>query len=422
MTGDRSLRILIWGINFAPEQTGIAVYTTLLAKDLQERPDCSVRVLTGFPYYPEWRKRPEDRWVLGRREEREGICLQRSYVYVPRRVTGWQRMVHELSFVGLSWLRLLFGSRPDLVLVISPPLGMGVAARMLGWLRGIPYLVHVQDLQPDAAVGLGMLKPGLFTRFLYAMERFAYAGAWRVSGISAGMLRAFTEKGVPVEKQVYFPNPVTLPPAIGEMAVKQEAARHWKKKFGWPEDALLLVYAGNMGVKQGLGFIIEVMARLPENTALRLILCGDGADRPRLEEMAGAIPKTSLIGWLPVLPGEDYQRLLEGTDLALITQQAGSGAAFFPSKLLTAAAHGLPVLAVTDETSELGLAMREGDLGWLFSPDDPTALEQFLTRLPEGGNELGEKGRKAREWVGQFAEKSVLDRFYSLIREVAKQG
>ena len=128
----------------------------------------------------------------------------------------------------------------------SPPLLLGAAAWALGKLRGAPYIFHVQDLQPDAAVGLGMLKPSRFTRLLYELEAFAYEKAARVSGISQGILRAFHDKNVPAGKQIYFPNgfcmpdPATVPPP-----------GRWRKKQGFASDDFLAVYGGNLGVKTG---------------------------------------------------------------------------------------------------------------------------------------------------------------------------
>ena len=107
------------------------------------------------------------------------------------------------------------------MVVVSPPLLLGSAAWLVGKIKGAPFVFHVQDMQPDAAVGLGMLRAGWFIRALYALEAFAYRSAARVSGITQGMLVKFRRKGVPEEKLVYFPNAISLAedeprPARGE--------------------------------------------------------------------------------------------------------------------------------------------------------------------------------------------------------------
>lgn len=412
------LRVQIWGINYAPEKTGIAVYTTMLAEHLQATPGISVEVLTGFPYYPSWRKEKKDQRCFSRREVIHQVPLQRSYLYVPTKINGWRRILHEASFVIPSWFRLLLKKRPDVLLVISPPLPLGVAARVYHWLRGVPYVLHVQDLQPDAAVGLGMLNPGLFTRFLYRMESFAYRGASRVSGISQGMLQAFSSKEVPVDKQIFFPNPVHLPHDLPDSTQRQASGLQLKNRLGWPQDCILLVYAGNIGVKQGLDQIIHALDDLPPETPLRFIICGHGADRERLEKIAAKSHRSDLLAWFPTLPDDEYRELMEATDLALITQLKGSGVAFFPSKLLTTTAFACPVLALADPASELFRAVEEGRLGWTVPSNEPEQLLAFLHRLPGIREEFKVRGENGCQWVRQFSRDSVLEDFVEELKGV----
>ena len=97
-----------------------------------------------------------------------------------------------------------------MIVAVSPPLLLGAAAWLVGKVHRAPFVFHVQDMQPDAAVGLGMLKEGWFIRALYWLESFAYRSAAKVSGITHGMLVKFRRKGVPEEKLVYFPNAISL--------------------------------------------------------------------------------------------------------------------------------------------------------------------------------------------------------------------
>ena len=199
------MRVLVWGINYAPEVTGIAPCNVALCEGLRAAGH-DAHMLTTFPYYPSWTKRPEDAGKWFRTDVVNGVPVHRCWHYVPTKASALKRIAHEGSFVATSFVRSLLLGRFDAAVVVSPPLLLGAAA----WLRGLPFVFHVQDLQPDAAVGLGMLKPNAFTRLLYRLEAFAYARAARVSGISQGMLRAFAAKGVPAEKRVYFPNGTSL--------------------------------------------------------------------------------------------------------------------------------------------------------------------------------------------------------------------
>ncbi len=383
--------------------TGIAPYNTALAEHLQ-RAGHEVRMVTSFAYYPAWQKQPADRGRLYRTDTLNGIPVHRCWHYVPRRVSTLKRILHEGSFVTLSFLRLLTLPRPDAYVVVSPPLLLGLAAWVLGWFKPAPYLFHVQDLQPDAAVGLGMLKPSGFTRLLYQLEATAYRHAARVSGISQGMLAAFTRKGVPTARQVYFPNGVTLP------APESIPPRgRFRARAGFGETEFLAVYSGNLGMKQGLEILVDA-ARALAGHGVRLVICGDGAARPQLE---AAIREQRLdhLSLLPLLPDENYREMLVDADVCLITQQAGSGAAFFPSKLLATLAYGRPVVGVADAASELRRAIDQGGFGECVAPGEASRLADVLRSLAAAPDHRAKLGAAGRQFVRQFEFGEVLARY-----------
>jgi len=289
--------------------------------------------------------------------------------------------------------------RPDVIIAVSPPLLIGPAASLVSCLRGTRYVLHVQDLQPDAAVGVGMLKRDLFTRFLYAVEAFAYRHAWRVGGISQGMLSAFTSKGVPMEKQVYFPNGIRL-----EISPQRGAFR---SRYGFGPEDFLAVYSGNMGVKQGLQLLVRA-ARLLSDARIRIVICGDGAQRDLVEQEAAGLNNVRL---LPLLSDGEYREMLVDSDLAIIPQLAGSGRAFFPSKLLNPLAFGRPVLSVGDADSELARAMAEGGFGCNVPPGQPEVLARTLERLAAEPAQLAAWGKTGRAWVEQFEQGRLLAAF-----------
>ena len=234
-------------------------------------------MVSTFQYYPAWKKRPEDKGKLYRTERVNGVTLHRCYHYVPSKVNSLKRILHEGSFVFTSFMRLLFLPAPDVYVVVSPPLLLGAAAWLLGLIKRRPYAFHVQDLQPDAAVGLGMLKPGLFIRMLYKLEAFAYRGASRVSGISDGMLEAYRRKNVPEEKIVFFPNWVNLDTAKPPLRLSGFEPS-FMRDLGIDADAFPVVYSGNIGMKQGLEILVEAAAALEARgnpKKVRILIAGE---------------------------------------------------------------------------------------------------------------------------------------------------
>ena len=397
------MRVIVWGINYAPEFTGIAPHSVALCEDLRARGH-DVEMITSFPYYPTWEKRPEDRATLYRTDVVNGVTVRRCWQFVPARVSAWKRIAHEGSFIATSFLRALSRPRPDVFVMISPPLLLGAAAAIASRMKRAPYVYHVQDMQPDAAVGLGMLRAGRFTRALYALERIAYRHAARVSGITQGMLKSFRAKGVPEAKLVYFPNAISLAPA--SQAVERGSFR---ERHGFRDDEFLAAYAGNLGVKQGLEILIEAAQRLTD-PRIRVIICGDGAQREVLSQRVAEL-RLPNVTMLPLHAGRDYDALLQGVDLCFITQQAGSGNSFFPSKLLGLLAASKPVVTVAAPSCELACALTEGAFGVNIAPGDPDELARALTALAADPQQRAAYGAAGRDYVQQFEKQHVFDTF-----------
>lgn len=405
------MRVVVWGINYAPEITGISPHNVALCEFLQ-RACYDSEMVSTFAYYPEWSKRPEDRGRIYRTDVINGVRVHRCWHYVPHRVTPLKRIFHEGTFVFFSTLRVLMRPKPDIYVVVSPPLLLGAAVWLVSLINGAPFVFHVQDLQPDAAVGLGMLKEGWLTRALFALERFAYAKAKRVSGISPEILAAFRKKGVPEEKLILYPNSVDLPPVSSIPPRGRFRAKH-----NFTEEEFLAIYAGNLGVKQGLDVLIEAAKELAAERKMRIVLCGDGAARPELVRRIESARAVN-VSLLPLQHGLDYQELLVDADVSLITQQSGSGNSFFPSKLLVTLAHFSPVVTVADPGSALADAVQDGNFGVNVAPGQPKELARVLRDLAGAKEQLREWGTAGRTYVERFERSRVISDFVRKMREL----
>jgi colanic acid biosynthesis glycosyl transferase WcaI len=397
------MRAIVWGINYAPEFTGIAPHSVALCEFLHARGD-EVSMVTGFPYYPSWEKRPEDRGCLYLTDQINGVPVHRCWQFVPRRVSALKRIFHEASFIFTSTLRALSLPRADVYVLVSPPLLLGVAGWLVGKIKGAPFVFHVQDMQPDAAVGLGMLKASWFTKVLYWLESFAYRHAARVSGITQGMLKSFRGKGVSESKLVYFPNAIALndaapPPARGE----------FRSRHGFAPEEFLAIYGGNLGVKQGLDVLLET-APLLRDPRIRILICGDGAQREPLADRVREL-KLPNVSMLPLQVGRDYRALLVDADVCFITQQVGAGNSFFPSKLLGLLAESKPVVTVAAPECELALSLAEGKFGVNVPPGRAQELADLLDSLANDPERLAEFGAAGRRFVEQFEKSRVLQSF-----------
>ena len=421
------MRIVVWGINYAPEFTGIAPHNVALCEFLQRKGE-DVEMVSTFAYYPAWRKSTQDRHLLFRTDEINGVRVHRCWHFVPERVSAWKRIIHEATFILTSTMRVLSLKRADVYVIVSPPLLLGMAAWFVTKLKRAPFVFHVQDLQPDAAVGLGMLRTGWFTRALYWLESFAYKHATRVAGISEEIVDAFRRKGVPQEKLILFPNGIAIPDQV-------PARGGFRARYHFGPDEFLAVYAGNLGVKQGLNILLDVAEQLRNEPKIRIVLCGDGAERAALEQSVQDRHLAN-VSMLPLQFGRDYQELLVDTDISLITQQSGSGNAFFPSKLLVTLAHRSPVVTVADEESALAKAVNEGQFGVNVLPGDATKLAQTFRELAlaaaspsDGGQDrqsLRQWGENGRVYVERYDQRRLIEKFLGEVNSLdapkARQG
>jgi colanic acid biosynthesis glycosyl transferase WcaI len=146
------MKILIYGLNYAPELTGTGKYTAEMAALLASRGH-EVRVVCAPPYYPEWQVSPGYASWRYRREERDGVAIWRAPLWVPSRPSGLKRMIHLASFAATSLPVLALQAlwRPDAVVLIAPTLICAPACLALARVARASAWLHIQDYEVDAA-------------------------------------------------------------------------------------------------------------------------------------------------------------------------------------------------------------------------------------------------------------------------------
>jgi len=176
----------------------------------------------------------------------------------------------------------------------------------------------------------------------------------------------------------------------------------FRKRHGSATDEFLAVYAGNLGVKQGLEVLLETAALLRDQR-IRFLICGDGAQRETLAARAREmeLPNFSM---LPLQKGRDYRALLIDADVCFITQQAGAGNSFFPSKLLGLLAESKPVVTVAAPECELARSLDEGHFGMNVPPGQPRELARVLDALAKDAQRMAKFGEAGRRYVEAVRE------------------
>lgn len=385
----RRPRLLVLTQYFPPEMGAPQARLSELGERLVDL-GWEVEVLTALPNYPGGRVFPGyPRWRPT--VDRVGRLRTVRVPLVPARRGFARRLLCYFSFlVSAALLGPRHCRRPDLVLVESPPLFLGVAGCYLARRWRCPLVLNVSDLWPDSAVELGMLAAGSPpVRAAAALERWLYRRAAAVTGQSQEIVDAVAERagGTPTRVVTNGVEPARFGPHLRT----PEAL----SRLG-PEPGPVFLYAGLLGHAQGLDQLLDLAASLPATAPGRIVLVGDGPRREELaQRLAGeAIDRVRLLG---AVPRHEVPALLAAADVALVSLGTSLRGAV-PSKIYEAMAAGLPILLVAG--GEAARRVEEGPAGRVVAPGDPEALRRaFLELAADAGlrQRLGAAGRRLAE-------------------------
>ena len=422
------LKILLYGINFSPELTGIGKYTGEMAAWLAAQGH-SVRVVTAPPYYPNWAIGEGYSNKTWRRERWQGVDVWRCPLWVPARPGGAKRLLHLASF-ALGSLPVMLRQivwRPDVVWVVEPALFCAPAALAVARLSGAKAWLHVQDFEVDAAFDLGLLR-GKFLRGVVAgAERWLMRRFDVVSTISQRMHQRLLDKGVAPAQAVLSPNWVDVlaitpggdgcSPDAGMKSNATEAIRvdnSFRVQLGITPDAVVALYSGNMGGKQGLELLADVaklcLAQAERvQSAITFVFCGNGAGRVDLMQRCASL---SNVHFLELQPIERLNELLAMADVHLLPQRADAADLVMPSKLTGMLASGRPVLATAHPGTELAHVVQ--GCGVVVPPEDPMAMAQAMMALAADSKLRTQLGAAGRVYaLAHMDREAVLRKFES---------
>ncbi|WP_345424246.1 glycosyltransferase [Actinomycetospora chlora] len=384
------LDVLVLGLNYAPETTGIAPYTTGMARALADAGH-DVHVVTGLPHYPQWRVAPGYRGLKLRHEERDGdVRVTRVRHPIPARPTGVGRVVMEAAFaLATATVR---HRRPDVVIAVSPAL-LTVAAALARRGRpgrgGRPAVgVVVQDLYGSVVAEAGVLG-GRGGGAVAALERALLRRADGVAAVHEVFRAGLTRSAVRAEAVSVIRNWTHVGRPTG-------CPTRLRETLFWPAEHTVALHAGNMGAKQNLENVVEA-ARLAQarDLPVTFVLLGAGNQRHRLLELAAGCDR---LRFADPLPDGEFETALAAADVLLVNERPSISEMCVPSKLTSYFAAGRPVVAATSASSPAAREVSAAGAGIVVEPGRPELLLEATVALGMGGAEaaehLGGHGRR----------------------------
>ncbi len=396
------MKILILGLNFAPELIGVGKYTGELAHWLG-RQGHEIRVITAPPYYPAWKVGKDYHAYRYQREYRDQIRTLRCPLWVPDRPKTSTRILHLLSFAATSALPALWQGlfwRPDIVWTVEPTAFTAPTAWLAARLGDSTACLHIQDLEIEAALGLRMLEKSWLigtSTWLYGwlLKRFDH-----VSTISEQMREQLSSYGIPPKRCSMFPNWVDT-----EALRPLEAPSSFRKELGLPSDKVVALYAGNMGSKQGVDSLADVARHLADQRNLHFVFAGEGPVRGDVEAMTADLGNVTMI---PLQPNERFNDLLNLADIHLLPQRESTESFALPSKFGGMMASGRPAVV---QASKGELALVAGKCGIVVPSGDARAMAEAVRQLVLDPDRRQSLGKMARRYAEQhLAREAILGR------------
>lgn len=378
-------RLVVLGINYAPERTGNAPYTTSLSESLAEQ-GWDVEAIVAPPHYPNW-EIPRDFRLWDSTRTESGVRVRRLLHFVPKRLNAISRLFSELSFGARS---VLVGwDRPDVVLAVSPALfsvlpGV-VRARFFS---RVPLVVWVQDIYSKGLSETG--SSTLLVKAMRAVEGWILRNATTVTVIHDRF------KAIAVEEFGLTPEKVKVVRNWTHIRVDHIADRRSvRRRYGWSDDECIVLHAGNQGVKQGLENVVTAgRIAASHGEKLRFILLGGGNQHDRLRDLAGDCPAVQFIG---TLASHDYSAIMQAADVLLVNELAGVMEMAVPSKLTSYMVAGRPVLAAVNLKGITAQEVSSSGAGVVVPAGDPRVLIDaalLLSSNPEAATGMGQRGQE----------------------------
>lgn len=341
----------------------------------------------------------------------EGVRVLRAWTYPALHRSFTWRVVSFLSFMLSSvWAGLRAGP-VDVVMGTSPPIFQAVSAWIVAFIRRRPLLLEIRDLWPEFAIDMGILRNPVLIRLSRWLERFLYARATHLLVNSPAYRDYLLKKGIPEHRITLIPNgvdPAMFDPNATGASVRDE--------FGL-QGRFVVVYTGALGVANDLTTLLKAAALVQDDPRIKVLIVGDGKERPQLEAMAAALRINNVV-FTGARPKSQMREFLAASDACLaILQNIPMFTTTYPNKVFDYMAAGRPTILAIDGVIREVIERAGG--GIVVSPGREDLLAAAIRQLRAEPARARAMGAGARTYVcKEFNRSQHAAQFVTLLTRV----
>ncbi|WP_166789632.1 glycosyltransferase family 4 protein [Cryobacterium fucosi] len=404
------MKILIVSQYYPPE---FALIPSELAEQLSTRGH-SVRVLTGFPNYPQGKLYAGFKQSWRHTEMQGEVLVRRVPMFIDHSQNGFARFANYLSFAFGAAMATSFARGTDVVYVYATQMTAAAAPQLWRRILGIPYVLHVQDLWPESITGSSIVRSGkvkkLVDRLLGPWLSSVYRCSAGVIAIAPTMRSILAERGVPDEK---------LHTVFNWAVDSAEVVRGSQEATC--AGGLCVIYAGNVGDLQDLETALEAARMVQDLQGFRLVIVGTGVAEKRLRRIA-AESDIGNVEFRGRVDPVNMSAIYEESDFQLVTlKDMPIFRGTIPSKLQGSLSKGVPI--ITNVAGDTTTIVGEEGVGFTAPPEDALALAQVFRNahsLPDEARK--ELSRRSRElYLRSMSARAGVDAIEGVL-QVATHG
>jgi glycosyltransferase involved in cell wall biosynthesis len=316
-------------------------------------------------------------------------------------------------FLSATWAGLTL-ERPDVVVALTDPPIIGVAAWVAGRRFRAPLVMAFKDLFPEVTVLLQDFHSDTVNAMLQRVNEFLVRRAACNVALGETMRKRLIEnKGAPAERTVIIAD------WADTAAVAPGPKRNPFSEAHGLADKFVVMHSGNIGLSQSLETVVEAAARLREVPDIQVVFVGEGVKKAQLQERAQALGLAN-VTFLPFTPKERLSESFATADVFVVSLQRGLAGYIVPSKLYGILAAGRPYVAAVEDDCEVAALTRAHECGLVAEPGDPDQLADRVLRF-YGDRELTRQyGANARRLGLGFDRRAQVAKYMQVFRDVTR--